>query len=72
MSISSTPAQYILILIDMVEGIVVKWPDKFGIATNVEEVKELFRGGKVALLLGMENGSPLEHSLANLAAAIMC
>jgi membrane dipeptidase len=53
-------------LIDMVEGFASKWPDKFAVATSVQELEAVTRRGKFALLLGMENGSPLEGSLANL------
>lgn len=53
-------------LIDRVEGFAAKWPDKFAVATSVDEVKAVTDRGLFALLLGMENGSPLEGSLANL------
>jgi membrane dipeptidase len=53
-------------LIDTVEGFAVRWPDKFGLASSVEEVVVLKGKGQFALLLGMENGSPVEGDLANL------
>lgn len=53
-------------LIDMVEGFVTQWPDKFAIATNTAEVEEQFAAGLMSLPLGMENGSPIEGDLANL------
>ncbi|MDH3217770.1 MAG: dipeptidase, partial [Candidatus Krumholzibacteria bacterium] len=53
-------------LIDMVEGFAVRWPDRFGVATSAAEVIELKSLGRFALLLGMENGSPIEGDLANL------
>ena len=53
-------------LINMVEGFVVNAPDKFGMATTVDEVKRLFAEERIALLLGMENGSPIEGELSNL------
>jgi len=53
-------------LIDMVEGFVIRWPDKFGMATTADEVRDLRKQGKFALLLGMENGSPVEGDLSNL------
>ena len=52
-------------LIDMVEEIVAKWPDKFAIARSVEEVKDIKAKGMVALPLGMENGAPIEGKLEN-------
>jgi membrane dipeptidase len=53
-------------LIDMVEGFVVRWPDEYSLASSVEEVRALKKEGRFALLLGMENGSPLEGDLSNL------
>ncbi len=53
-------------LIDMVEGFQQKWPDKFAIASSVDQVKEQFGKGLVSLPLGIENGAPIEGDLANL------
>jgi membrane dipeptidase len=53
-------------LIDLVEGFVEQWPDKFAIATSPADVREQFKAGIISLPLGMENGSPIEGDLANL------
>lgn len=53
-------------LIDMVEGFAIKWPSKFEMATSVSEVRAAVDDGKIALLLGMENGAPIEGDLRNL------
>jgi membrane dipeptidase len=53
-------------LIDMVEGFVHNWPDKFAIATSASDVTAHFKQGKISLPLGMENGSPIEGNLENL------
>lgn len=53
-------------LIDMVEGFVEQWPDKFAIATSPVEVREQFAAGLMSLPMGMENGSPIEGDLDNL------
>lgn len=53
-------------LIDMVEGFAIRWPNKFSLATSPAEVRALKKSGRFALMLGMENGSPIEHDLANL------
>ena len=53
-------------LIDMVEGFVEQWPDKFAIARSPAEVREQFEAGILSLPLGMENGSPIEGELDNL------
>ncbi|MEE9268624.1 MAG: dipeptidase [Candidatus Krumholzibacteria bacterium] len=53
-------------LIDLVEGFAVRWPAKFAMATSVDEAKEAVEAGKIALMLGMENGSPIEGDLGNL------
>ena len=50
--------------IDLVEGLVKRWPDKFAIATSVADVRAQFKGGLVSFPLGMENGSPIERDLA--------
>ena len=53
-------------LIDLVESIAARAPDKFAVTTSVDEVRANHRNGKISLLMGMENGSPLEGSLQNL------
>ncbi len=53
-------------LIDLVEGIVAQSPHKFGIARSPADVREQFAAGIMSLPLGMENGSPIEGSLASL------
>jgi membrane dipeptidase len=53
-------------LIDLVEGIVRAHPDKFTLASSADDVERAFADKRVALLLGMENGSPIEGNLANL------
>ena len=53
-------------LIDLVEGIASAAPEKFTIARTAKQVSRAFREGKIALLMGMENGSPIEGDLANL------
>ncbi len=54
-------------LIDLVETIAERSPEKFSVTTSVEEIRANHREGKVSLLMGMENGAPLEGSLDNLA-----
>ncbi|MBK7584820.1 MAG: dipeptidase [Myxococcales bacterium] len=52
-------------LIDLVEDIAKKSPDKFRMARSTEEVRQNKKDGKISLLLGMENGSPVEKKLEN-------
>lgn len=54
-------------LIDMVAGIAAAHPDKFAIAVTPSEIKAHFKKGIISLPLGMENGSPIEKDLANVA-----
>ncbi|MDC0711516.1 dipeptidase [Stigmatella sp. ncwal1] len=54
-------------LIDMMEKIAHKSPGKFAMASSVEEVQRNTQEGKVSFALGIENGSALEDSLANVA-----
>ena len=51
--------------IDMIEGFARQWPDKFALATSVDGIRSTFGSGRVAILLGVENGSALEDDLAN-------
>jgi len=53
-------------LIDLVEELARAHPDKFTIARGVAEVRAAAAAGKIALLLGMENGSPIQGELENL------
>jgi membrane dipeptidase len=54
-------------LIDMVNGIADKHPEKFEIATSPDQVEAIVKKGKIALPMGMENGAPIEMDLANVA-----
>lgn len=53
-------------LIDYVEAIVGRAPDKFAIATSVADVEAQFAKGLISLPMGMENGSPVQGSLETL------
>jgi membrane dipeptidase len=52
-------------LIDMVEGFAKQWPDKFAMAFSPEDIKQNFQNGRMSLLMGMENGAPVEDDLEN-------
>ena len=54
------------LLIDSVEAIVARAPDKFAIAKSTDDVKKHFEAGLISLPMGMENGSPLQGDLDNL------
>ncbi len=54
-------------LIDLVETIVATSDGKFAIATSPADVRKHFAAGVMSLPLGMENGSPIDGDLANLA-----
>ena len=53
-------------LINMVEAICEKNPDYFEIAYTPEDVERIFKDQKLALPMGMENGSGIEDDLANI------
>ena len=53
-------------LIDMVENIVEKHPDKFALAYSPADVQQNFAAGLVSLPMGMENGAPIGDSLENI------
>lgn len=63
---SSESTQLAHRLIDSVEAIAYRAPDKFAIATSVKEVKDQFDKGLISLPMGMENGSPIQGDIANL------
>ncbi|MEB2314172.1 MAG: dipeptidase [Sorangiineae bacterium] len=52
-------------LLDLVDALFERAPDKFARAGSPEEVRKNFAAGKMTLLLGLENGSPVERELAN-------
>lgn len=53
-------------LIDYVEAIVGRAPDKFAIAISPDDVEKQFKQGLISLPMGMENGSPIQGDLTNL------
>ncbi len=52
--------------IDLVEGIVKDHSDKFAMAGSPREASGQFGKGKVTIVMGMENGAPIEGDLDNL------
>lgn len=46
-------------LIDLVEGIAARAPDRFAVARTVAEVREHHAAGVISLPMGMENGAPV-------------
>ena len=53
-------------LMDVLEGVVSRAPDKFAFAWSVEDVRRNYAAGRVTLLMGMENGAPIASDLGNL------
>ncbi len=53
-------------LIDMVEAIVIKAPEKFGLAFSTQAMQRNFEKGIISLPMGMENGSAIEGKMENL------
>ncbi len=54
------------ILIDQVEALVARAPEKFSMATSVSEIVSNHQKGMMSLPMGIENGAPLEGNLKNL------
>ena len=52
-------------LIDSMEAIVARAPDKFMLVHSVADAKKAKQSGRVGLALGMENGSPIDHKIEN-------
>ena len=53
-------------LIDSVEAIEARAPDKFAVAYSTADVEKHFKQGIISLPMGMENGSPIAGSFENL------
>lgn len=53
-------------MIDAVQALVARHPDKFAILTSPGDVDTLREGGRVLLPMGMENGAPIEDDLGKL------
>jgi membrane dipeptidase len=53
-------------LIDLVEGLIENYPDKFAPARSVADVKANFKAGRISLPMGIENGAAIEDNIANL------
>jgi membrane dipeptidase len=53
-------------LIDMVEDLARRAPDKFALADDPGDIERNFCAGKISLPMGLENGAALEGSLDNL------
>lgn len=52
-------------LIDSVEAIAARAPDKFMLVHSVADAKKAMQTGLVGLAMGMENGSPIDHKIEN-------
>lgn len=53
-------------LIDMVEVLAQRSPEKFAIAHSPDDVRRAFAEGRIALPIGMENAAPLEGEISGL------
>ena len=52
-------------LIDSVEALAGRAPDKFMMVYSVEDAKKAMRNDRIGLALGLENGSPINNDLKN-------
>ncbi|WP_372858674.1 dipeptidase, partial [Pseudoalteromonas sp.] len=53
-------------LIDGMEAIAFRAPDKFAIADSTQDIEQQFKDNKISIAMGMENGSPIEGEMKNL------
>ncbi len=51
--------EYADTLIDLVDGIIAAYPDKFAKALSPDDIELNFKNGLISLPMGMENGAPL-------------
>lgn len=52
-------------LIDMVEALAARAPEKFMLVASTADAKTAMKAGKIGLAMGMENGSPLDNKIEN-------
>lgn len=60
------PRQFADAMIDMVEGIAKKSPEKFSMARSIDDIRNNFEHGIISFLLGIENGSAIEDDITNI------
>ena len=53
-------------LIDSVEAIAARAPNKFMLVHSVADAEKAVQSGRIGLAMGMENGSPINHKLENI------
>jgi membrane dipeptidase len=53
-------------MIDSMEAIANRAPEKFAIASSTSDIAAQFKAGKLSIAMGMENGSPIEGDIKNL------
>ncbi len=52
-------------LIDSVEALAARAPDKFMLVYSTTDAKKAMQSGRIGLAMGMENGSPIDHKIEN-------
>ncbi|HXG88897.1 MAG TPA: dipeptidase [Vicinamibacterales bacterium] len=52
--------------IDIVHRMMQRWPGTFGVARTAAEAERVFKGGRIASMIGMEGGHSIDSSLATL------
>lgn len=52
-------------LIDSVEAIAARAPDKFVLVHSIDDVNKARESGRIGLAMGMENGSPIDNKIEN-------
>ena len=53
-------------LIDSVEALAARAPQKFMLVSSVADAEKAVKSGRIGLAMGMENGSPINHKLENI------
>jgi membrane dipeptidase len=62
--LGATGAEMVHEQIDLVRRMIARYPDVFELATSADDIERIHRAGRIASMLGMEGGEPINSNLA--------
>ena len=63
---------YLFEQIDLIRRLAARHPDAFGVALTAADIRRIRKSGRIAVLIGIENGDAIGNSLAVLRQAFAC